>query len=213
MEYMTTFINFILHLNIHLNNVIDHMGGWSYVILFIVIFVETGVVIFPLLPGDSLLFTAGYLSSVNELNIAYLLVSLIIAAAVGNSINYLIGRWLGPKVFHFPQSRWFKPIYLHKAHFFYEKYGGRAVMLARFIPIIRTFVPFVAGIAKMGWSRFQWPNISSSIIWVAVILYLGYSFGNVPIIAAHFSAIVIAIGVISILPIVIKIFKNQRNNT
>ncbi len=139
--------------------------------------------------------------------------SLIVAAVLGNSINYKIGRWLGPKVFQLPRSRWFNPTCLHKAHRFYEKYGGRAVIFARFIPIVRTFVPFVAGIANMGWRRFQWFNISSSIAWVVLVLYLGYCFGSVPIIAHNFSLFIIAIGIISILPPIIEWLKYKRNTT
>ncbi len=209
MHYFTTFIDFILHLNVHLANLINHIGNWSYLILFIIIFAETGLVILPLLPGDSLLFTAGYLSSISKLNIYYLLVTLIVAAILGNTVNYKIGRWIGPKVFHFPKSRWFNPIYLQKAHSFYEKYGGRAIILARFIPIIRTFAPFVAGIGKMNWHRFQLFNVSGSLAWVIIISCLGYFFGNLPVVKNNFSFIFIAIIIISILPAIIEFFRKK----
>lgn len=212
MYYLRILIDFILHLNTHLLNLVNQIGNWSYLILFIIIFSETGLVILPILPGDALLFTAGYLTSISRLNIYYLSASLIIAAILGNSINYKIGRWLGPKAFRFPKSRWFNSAYLHKAHRFYRKYGGRAVIFARFVPIVRTFVPFVAGIASMDWHRFQCFNISSSITWVVLLLYLGYYFGNVSIIAHNFSLVIITIAVISMVLPLLKILKQKRDN-
>ena len=212
MHYFTAFIDFILHLNVHLANLINHIGGWSYFILFIIIFAETGLVVLPLLPGDSLLFTAGYLASISKLNIYYLIVTFIIAASFGNTVNYKIGQWIGPRIFHFPKSRWFNPIYLQKAHVFYEKYGGRAIVLARFIPIIRTFAPFVAGIAQMDWYKFQLFNISGSLAWVIIVSYLGYFFGNLPPVKNNFSLIIIAVIIVSLLPAVAELIKQKRSN-
>jgi len=210
MHYLAIFIDFILHLDIHLAALVTTMGNWSYAILFLIIFVETGLVITPLLPGDSLLFVAGSLASISTLNVHFLLFSLIIAAILGNTTNYAIGVWLGPKVFHFPKSRWFNPIYLQKAHLFYEKFGGRAILLARFIPIIRTFAPFVAGIARMPWGRFQLFNVIGSLAWVVIIIYLGYFFGNVPAIKNNFSLVIIAIIIISIIPPIIEFINQKR---
>ena len=210
MHYLTALIDFILHLNTHLATLVNHLGIWSYVVLFAIIFAETGLVITPLLPGDSLLFAAGSLASNSTLNVHYLSLSLIIAALLGNTTNYAIGAWLGPKVFHFPKSRWFNPLYLHKAHLFYEKYGGRAIILARFIPIVRTFAPFVAGIAQMGWRRFQQFNLLGSIAWVVLLLYLGYFFGNIAIVKNNFSLVIIAIIIISMIPPLLEFINHKR---
>ena len=212
MHYIAIFIDFILHLNVHLANLVNHIGIWSYVLLFLIIFAETGLVVIPFLPGDSLLFAAGYLASISQLNVYYLLVSLMLAAILGNTVNYRIGVWLGPRVFHFPKSRWFNPLYLQKAHHFYERFGGRAIILARFIPIIRTFAPFVAGIARMDWRRFQLFNITGSVAWIIIIIYLGYFFGNIPAIKNNFSLVIIAIIIISILPSIIEFCKHKWGN-
>ena len=203
-------IDFILHINIHLANIVHSFGLWSYLILFLIIFAETGLVVMPFLPGDSLLFAAGALAGISTLNPHALVLSLIVAAILGNTVNYAIGYWLGPKVFRLPKSRWFNPAYLQKAHNFYERFGGRAIILARFIPIIRTFIPFVAGIARMHWIRFQLFNFIGSIAWVGIIIYLGYFFGNTPIMQENFSLIVIAIIIISLIPPLIGYIKHRR---
>lgn len=210
MHTISIFINFILHLNQHLAEIVSSVGNWSYVILILIIFAETGLVVIPFLPGDSLLFAAGALASISSLNVYVLISTLILAGIAGNSTNYAIGYWLGPKVFHFPKSRWFNPAYLTKAHSFYEKYGGRAIILARFIPILRTFAPFVAGIARMPWARYQLFNIIGSVAWVSLFITLGYFFGNVPFIQKNFSLVMIAIIVISILPPFIEYIKQKR---
>jgi membrane-associated protein len=210
MHTISIFIDFILHLNQHLAEIVSSVGNWSYVILILIIFAETGLVVTPFLPGDSLLFAAGALASISSLNVYVLILTLILAGIAGNSTNYAIGYWLGPKVFHFPKSRWFNPIYLTKAHSFYEKYGGRAIILARFIPIIRTFAPFVAGIARMHWARYQLFNIIGSVTWVGLFITLGYFFGNVPFIQKNFSLVMIAIIFISILPPFIEYIKQKR---
>jgi membrane-associated protein len=179
-------------------------------ILFLIIFAETGLVVMPFLPGDSLLFAAGALAGISTLNPHILVFSLMIAAILGNTVNYTIGYWLGPKVFHLPKSRWFNPAYLQKTHSFYERFGGRAIILARFIPIMRTFIPFVAGIARMHWARFQLFNFIGSIAWVGIIIYLGYFFGNTPVMQENFSLIVIVIIVISLIPPLIGYIKHRR---
>lgn len=202
-------IDFILHMNVHLAALVKSVGNWTYLILFAVIFAETGLVITPFLPGDSLLFATGALASISSLNIHLLVILLIAAAIIGNSTNYAIGYWLGPKVFHYPKSRFFNPTYLHKAHKFYEKYGGQAIIIARFIPIVRTFAPFVAGIARMQPIKFQFFNVIGSILWVALILYLGYFFGNIPAIQHNFGYVIITIIIISLLPPAIEIIRQR----
>lgn len=211
MHHLKDLIDFILHINIHIAAMVANFGNWTYVLLFLIIFAETGLVVTPFLPGDSLLFAAGAIASISAINIHLLVICLMAAAILGNTTNYAIGYWFGPKVFHYPKSRWFNPAYLHKAHDFYEKYGGRAIILARFIPIIRTFAPFIAGIARMNWARFQLFNIIGSVAWVAVILYLGHSFGNVPAIQHNFSFIVLGIIFISLLPPLVEFIRHKRS--
>lgn len=211
MHHLKELIEFILHINIHLAAMVSSFGNWTYVFLFLIIFAETGLVVTPFLPGDSLLFAAGALASISTLNIHMLVICLMFAAILGNTTNYAIGYWIGPKVFHYPKSRWFNPAYLHKAHSFYEKYGGRAIILARFIPIVRTFAPFIAGVARMNWARFQLFNLIGSVAWVAVILYLGHLFGNVPAVKHNFSFIVMGIIIISLLPPVIEFIRHKRS--
>lgn len=189
---------------------ITTLGPWSYVILFAIIFAETGLIVFPFLPGDSLLFAAGALTGISSLNVNLLFVVLSIAAILGNSVNYGIGYWVGPKVFHFPKSRWFNPESLQKTHHFFQKYGGRSIVLGRFMPIIRTFVPFVAGIGRMHWVRFQFFNIVGSLLWVGSILYLGYFLGNSETVSHEFSLFILGIIVISFIPAVIEFIRQKR---
>jgi membrane-associated protein len=213
MHYFTSLVDFILHLNTHLAALVASLGNWSYVILFLVIFAETGLIIAPFLPGDSLLFATGALSSVSTLNIHLTVILLMIAAILGNTVNYAIGYWIGPKIFHYPKSHWFNPVYLHKAHAFYQKYGGRAIVLARFIPILRTFAPFIAGIARMHWARFQLFNCIGSVAWVAIILYLGYFFGNSTLIQENFGYVVLVIIIFSLLPVLIQFVRQRRKKS
>lgn len=212
MQHIEHLINFILHINVYLAQMVTAFGNWSYAILFLIIFAETGLVITPFLPGDSLLFAAGAIASISTLNIHLLVIVLMAAAIIGNTTNYAIGYWVGPKVFHYPKSRWFNPAYLTKAHLFYEKYGGRAIIIARFIPIIRTFAPFVAGIARMSWFRYQLYNFIGSVAWVATILYLGFFFGNRPLVQNNFGYVILAIIFISLLPPIIEYIKHRAGN-
>lgn len=202
-------LDFLININLHLNELITMLGPWIYVALFFVIFAETGLVVVPFLPGDSLLFAAGSMASISALNPHLLVILLMIAAILGNYCNYGIGYWIGPRVFHFKKSRWFNPEYLHKAHAFYEKYGGRALIIARFIPIVRTFAPFVAGIARMTMWRFQVFNIIGSVAWVAGIIYLGLLFGNTKIVQENFSYVILVMIVLSVLPPMIGIAKHK----
>jgi membrane-associated protein len=212
MEYL---IDLFLHLDVHLAEFVAQYGVWVYAMLFGIIFIETGLVIWPFLPGDSLLFTAGALSAAGMLDIRLVAVLLIAAAIAGDAVNYSIGRYVGPKVFtaHDHQGLFHRLLnreHLDKAHAFFEKHGGMAVVSGRFVPIVRTFVPFVAGAAAMTPSMFVFYNILGAVIWVTVCAGAGYIFGNVPIIKDNFSLVAIGIVVISVLPMVIEYLRARR---
>lgn len=203
-------IDWILHLDKYLTLLIDKLGFWSYAILFCVIFMETGFVVTPFLPGDSLLFAAGALS-VNTggnggFNIFILFGSLSVAAFLGDTVNYWIGHFIGPKAFT-SKSKFLKKEYMDKAQQFYEKHGGKAIFLARFVPIVRTFAPFVAGIGKMEYKKFLTYNLTGGITWVAIFLFAGHFFGNIPFIKENFHFVAIVIVLISVVPIVIEVIK------
>ena len=210
MEVVGFFIDFILHLDKHLNELVVQYGVWVYGILFLIIFCETGLVITPFLPGDSLLFIAGTIAGAGILNPVWLCVLLIIAAILGDSLNYLIGRKLGPAVFKYPDSRFFKQAYLRKTEAFYEKHGGKTIIIARFIPIIRTFAPFVAGIGTMHYSRFISYNIIGGVMWVTLFVVGGVLFGDLPIVKKNLSLVVLVIIILSIMPGVIEIYRHKR---
>ena len=204
-------IHAILHLNDTLASIVQSMGVWTYIIIFLVIFAETGLVVTPFLPGDSLLLAAGALAAISQLNIWVLMISLTTAGILGNTCNYFIGRWFGPKVFHFPKSRFFNPAYLQKAHVFYQKYGAVAIVTSRFLPIIRTFAPFVAGIAKMDLKRFSMYNAIGCTLWAIPFLSAGYFFGNIPFIKNHFSLIILIIVLISITPAIFAFIQSHQH--
>jgi membrane-associated protein len=199
-------INFFLHIDKNLALIIHSYGTFTYVLLFLIIFCETGLVIAPFLPGDSLIFAAGALSASGMMNIYFLFILLSIAAIIGDSINYLIGSMIGPKIFH-EKSRFLKKEYLIKTQNFYEKYGGKTIIIARFIPIVRTFAPFVAGIGKMKYKKFIIYNIVGGILWVFLFLSAGYFFGGLPFVKNNFSLVILAIILISILPAIIEYFR------
>jgi membrane-associated protein len=211
MELITYFIDLFLHLDEHLNAVIQAYGVWTYVFLFLIIFMETGLVITPFLPGDSLLFAAGTFAGMGSLNIWVLLITLSIAAILGDTVNYWIGHYIGPKAFS-GEIRFLKKEYLDRTHAFYEKYGGKTIILARFIPIIRTFAPFVAGIGAMTYSRFITYNVVGGIAWVAIFTLAGYFFGSIPFVQNNFTYVVMAIILISVMPGVIE-FLRERART
>jgi membrane-associated protein len=215
METLHYFINLVLHLDLHLTALVTAYGIWVYAVLFIIIFCETGLVVTPILPGDSLLFAAGTLAAgaTQALNIHVLFLLLIGASILGNTVNYAVGRFIGPRVFHFPQSRLFNPQYLHKAQQFYENHGGKAIIIARFIPIIRTFAPFVAGIGSMQAQRFLFYNVLGALLWVGSLLYASYLFGNLPFIKNHFSTVILAIIVLSLLPALIGFLRQGPEPT
>ncbi len=212
MEMITSFIDVILHLDAHLNAWAASMGPWLYVILFAIIFAETGLVVTPFLPGDSLLFAVGALcaSEGSVLNIWVMMVLLIVAAILGDAVNYSIGARIGPRVFHSETSRLLNKKHLLKTQRFYEKHGGKTIIIARFIPIIRTFAPFVAGIGRMGYQRFVSFNVIGALAWVIGFLAAGFVFGNLPIVKKQFHIVIIAIIILSIMPAVIEIIKERR---
>jgi len=183
---------------------------WIYAILFLIIFCETGLVVTPFLPGDSLLFAIGSLAASGALDLTTCLILLTVAAILGDSVNYSIGAWIGPKAFHYPKSRWLNPEHLKRAHEFYERHGGKTIIIARFLPIIRTFAPFVAGIGRMTYSHFLFYNVTGAFIWIFSITYLGYFFGGMEIVQKNFSLVILAIIVISLLPIVVEWWNHHR---
>lgn len=210
MDVIIYFVDFFIHLDKYLDQIIQMFGVWAYVIMFLVIFCETGLVVTPILPGDSLLFALGALAAKGTLNIDILLVSLCVAAVLGDTVNYTIGKFLGPRVFHYPDSRFFKKEYLRRTHQFYEKHGGKTIIIARFIPIIRTFAPFVAGIGTMKYFRFITYNIAGGISWICVFLLAGYFFGGIPAVKRNFTLVIIAIIIISVLPGVFEYWRQRR---
>ncbi len=209
MEFIKYLIDLFLHLDVHLNDIIIQYGTLTYIIIFVVIFAETGLVFTPFLPGDSLLFAAGAFAAKGSLNESYLFFILAGAAILGDTANYWIGHFIGPKIFHKENVRFFKKEYLERTHRFYEKYGGKTIIIARFIPIIRTFAPFVAGIGSMTYSRFIIYNIIGGATWVALFLYGGYFFGNIETVKNHFSVVILMIIFISILPGIIEFIRHK----
>lgn len=207
MELLLTVFDFVLHLDRHLGALVRDYGPWIYVILFLIVFCETGLVVTPFLPGDSLLFVAGTLAALGGINVHLLVVLLAVAAISGNTCNYAVGRFLGPRLFRNRKSRWLNPEYLERTHAFYEKYGGIAVVISRFVPIIRTYVPFVAGLGAMSYGKFTVYNVFGALMWVLSITYLGYFFGNIPWIKERQGVIIIGIVLVSVVPVVIGFFK------
>jgi len=210
MEFISKIIDFVLHLDTHLSTIIQQAGGWTYGILFVVIFIETGLVVMPFLPGDSLIFAAGTFAARGDLRVFPLFLLLSLAAVAGDTVNYWIGKIIGPKVFHKENSRVFKKKYLERTHGFYEKYGAETIIIARFVPIVRTFAPFVAGIGRMAYGRFLSYNIIGGVAWVALFTFGGYFFGNIGFVRRNFSLVIIAIIAISLIPAAVEIWKHRR---
>jgi membrane-associated protein len=210
MELIKAIIDILLHLDKHLDLVIRNYGFWTYGIFFLIIFLETGLVVTPFLPGDSLLFAAGAFAALGSLDTKWLIVLLSIAAIAGDTLNYWIGYIVGPKVFSKEKSRFLNKDYLYRTHQFYQRYGGKTIILARFIPIIRTFAPFVAGIGSMTYGRFIAYNIAGGIGWVAIFVLGGYFFGNIPSIKQNFSLVIAAIIFLSILPGIIEFLRHRK---
>lgn len=212
MEYLHLIIDFIIHIDKHLNELILLYGVWIYAILFLIIFCETGLVVTPFLPGDSLLFMAGALAAIpqNEMNVHLLAALLMLAAILGDAVNYAIGRFFGTNLFANPSSRIFKRSYLEKTHLFFEKHGGKTIILARFVPIVRTFAPFVAGMGHMSYQRFATYNVVGGITWVALFTYAGFLFGNLPIVRNNLYIVLIVIVLVSLLPALIEVWRARR---
>lgn len=218
MDLAKKLIDFILHIDVHVKELIADYGLWTYGILFLIIFAETGLVIMPLLPGDSLLFAAGAFSAPTPehpdpvLNVHLMALLLFIAAFLGDTVNYWVGHKVGPAVFTREDSIWLRKKHLEKAHAFFEKYGGRAVILARFVPIVRTFVPFIAGVGSMTYPRFIAYNLIGGFVWVYFFTYAGYFFGTTPIVQKNFKLVILAIIALSILPIVVEFIREWRKS-
>ncbi|MGA7510670.1 MAG: DedA family protein [Erwinia billingiae] len=212
MELIRFVVDFILHIDVHLAELVAHYGMWVYAILFLILFCETGLVVTPFLPGDSLLFVAGALAALptNDLNIHVMVALMAVAAIVGDAVNYTIGRLFGDKLFSNPNSKIFRRSHLDKTHQFYERHGGKTIILARFVPIVRTFAPFVAGMGKMSYRHFALYNISGGLLWVLLFSYAGYLFGDLPVVQENLKLLIVAIIVLSILPGVIEVWRHRR---
>ena len=204
---LASLIDFILHIDQHLIELTQTYGLWIYAILFLIVFCETGLVVTPFLPGDSLLFAAGAVAALGGLNVHMAAALLLAAAVIGDAANFAIGKYFGEKLFAKPDSRVFKREYLDKTHAFYEKYGGKTIILARFVPIVRTFAPFVAGMGDMHYGRFIRYNIIGALVWVGLLTYAGYFFGELPAVKNNFGLVVIGIIVVSVLPMAVEIAK------
>lgn len=215
-DLLFNLIDLFLHLDRHLGEILQYFGLWTYVLMFLIIFCETGLVVTPILPGDSLLFGLGacaanpYLKG--PLEVQWLFITLSFAAIAGDSVNYAAGHYIGPKIFQQEDGRFFKKAYLERTRRFYEKHGGKTIVIARFMPIIRTFAPFVAGIGRMAYRRFLAYNVIGGILWIAVFIFGGYWFGNLPMIRNNFTLVITAIVILSVLPGVIE-FLRQRHAT
>lgn len=209
---MMEIVDLFLHLDEYLNEIIRDYGAWTYLILFLIIFLETGLVVTPFLPGDSLLFAAGAFAAQGSLEVGLLFVLLTIAAILGDTVNYQIGNYVGPRIFEQRRIRFLKKEHLDRTHAFYEKHGGKTVILARFMPIVRTFAPFVAGIGSMTYSRFLGFNVIGGVVWIAIFTFGGFFFGNLPFVKNNFEIVILAIIAISVLPGAIEFFR-QRGAT
>jgi membrane-associated protein len=209
MDLLNDAVDLFLHIDEHLNAVIDEYGAWTYAILFLIIFLETGIVVTPFLPGDSLLFAAGAFAAGGALEVSVLLVLLSAAAILGDSANYAIGSRVGPKVFQKEDVRFLNKKHLERTHGFYERHGGKTIIIARFVPIVRTFAPFVAGIGSMTYGKFLSYNVVGGILWVSIFVVGGYLFGNIAVVEDNFSFIIVAIVLISVMPAVVE-YVRQR---
>jgi len=208
-EWISSFVDVILHLDQHLLVLVQNYGTWIYGILFLILFCETGLVVTPFLPGDSLLFVAGAIAGAGSMNVHLLVVLLLAAAVLGDSLNYAIGHYIGPKVFRFDDSWFFKKAYVERTHRFFERHGGKTIVLARFVPIIRTYAPFVAGIGAMDYRRFLLFNVAGAVLWVASLTYAGYFFGNLPAVKNNLSLVILGIIVLSISPGIVELLRHK----
>jgi membrane-associated protein len=205
-------VDFILHFDAHLQAIIDQLGGWSYIILFGVIFAETGLVVLPVLPGDSLLFVAGTLAGTGMLKLGILMPTLVVAAILGDSVNYWIGHRVGRKAFARQNSRWFKPEHLAQTQAFYAKHGGKTLILARFLPIIRTFAPFVAGVGRMHYPMFLAYNVVGAVLWVVGLTLAGYFFGSISVVKDNFEVAIILVILASFVPAIVGYLRHRKSS-
>ena len=213
MELVATLWDFAVHLDAHLAAFIAQHGAWVYALLFAIIFCETGLVVTPFLPGDSLLFVVGTLAAAGGMDIGLVTALLVAAALCGDNTNYWIGRWVGPKVFHDTNARWLNRRHLDRTHAFYERHGGKAIVIARFVPIVRTYVPFVAGIGTMPYLRFLTFSVAGALLWVGALCQLGYWFGNIPAVKQNLALVIVLIVVVSVLPIALELLRAWRRRT
>ena len=211
MELLLSGWDLLVHLDRHLAALLQQHGAWVYPLLFAVIFCETGLVVTPFLPGDSLLFVAGALAATGGIDVHLLALVLVAAAVLGNTVNYSIGHFFGPKVFQWEESRFFSRKALERAHAFYERHGGKTIVITRFVPILRTFAPFVAGIARMTYVRFTAYNLAGALAWVLSLLYAGYWFGNVPFVKQNLTWVILSIIAVSLMPLAFEYFRNRLN--
>jgi membrane-associated protein len=208
MELLLWAWDLVMHLDKHLEAFVAQYGAWVYVLLFVIVFCETGLVVTPILPGDSLLFVAGAVAAVGGMDLYAVMATLIAAALCGDNVNYFVGRWIGPKVFHYPKSRWLNPAHLQRAHQFYERHGGKTIILARFVPIVRTYAPFVAGIGAMPYARYIGYCIAGALIWVVSLCAAGYFFGNIPAVRNNLTVVILGIVFLSISPALVAYVRN-----
>ncbi len=209
MEFLKQALDFFLHLDRHLSEIIAQYGTWTYAILAAIVFCETGLVVLPLLPGDSLLFAAGAFAGLGALNPWVLFVLLAAMAIVGDTVNYWVGAWVGPRAFT-GEFRWLKREYMERTHAFFGRHGGKTIILARFVPIVRTFAPFIAGVGTMSYPRFLAYNVIGGVLWVGLFVWAGYFFGNLPVVRDNFSLVILVIVGISVLPVVFGVIKERR---
>ncbi len=210
MELIGTLLDYVIHLDKHLHAVIQAYGVWTYLILFLIVFCETGLVVTPFLPGDSLLFAVGTFAAVGALDLGLAMALLTGAAILGDAVNYAVGHYVGPRVFTRKDVRFLNPEHLDRTHRFYERYGAKTIVIARFVPIVRTFAPFVAGIGQMTYARFALYNVSGAILWIGSLCGGGYLFGNIPVVRKNFSLVILAIIVLSILPALVEVLRQRR---
>jgi membrane-associated protein len=210
MELLAWFWDLVVRLDVHLADFVQQHGGWVYALLFVIVFCETGLVVTPFLPGDSLLFVAGAVAGAGDMNIAALMATLVAAALCGDNVNYGVGRYVGPRVFQYQRSRWFNPAHLRRASAFYERHGGKTIILARFVPIVRTYVPFVAGVGAMPYGRYLAFCVIGALIWVVSLCLLGFWFGNQPIVKKNLTVVILIIVAISISPGVLAWLRARR---
>jgi membrane-associated protein len=210
MDFLKSFVDLFLHLDVHLTQVTGQYGAWTYAILFLIVFCETGLVVTPILPGDSLLFAAGSLAALGSLQVTWMIPLLFAACLLGDLVNYAVGKFLGKRLFSNPHSRFFKREYLERTHKFYEKHGAKTIIMARFVPIVRTFAPFVAGMGTMRFRTYISYCVAGALLWVSICILAGYLFGNIPVVKKNFTLVILAIILLSIAPAIIGALRSRR---